>query len=103
MYRHTRLHKQSSRTSPHAMRKDAALSIVVQVLNIQASLLWMIQGPETSDKFGADCEGNDASSDKAVRTGEDLQPYKDLPTDALKADAKCDIQLRAVNEVSVQC
>lgn len=60
-------------------------------------------GPETSDKFGADCEGNDASSDKAVRTGEDLQPCKDLPTDALKADAKCDIQLRAVNEISVQC
>ena len=63
----------------------------------------MIQGPETSDKFGADCEGNDPASDKAVRTGEDLQPEKDLPTDALKADAKCDIQLRAINEISVQC
>ena len=72
-------------------------------LDIHAFWLWVIPGPEKSDNLGADCEGNDLSSDKAVRTGEDLQPDKDLPTDALKADAKCDLQLQAVNEISVQC
>ncbi|CAE7242666.1 unnamed protein product [Symbiodinium sp. CCMP2592] len=60
-------------------------------------------GPEKSDKLGADSGGNDLSSDKAVRTDEDLQPDKDLPPDAVKVDAKCDLQLQAVNEISVQC